>query len=234
MITTGKLIKDNLELIRKLIRESSERANRLPADVKILAATKRQSIEKLRCLLELNLNIFGENYLQEALPKKVEFEKSKVHWHFIGAVQKNKCKQLAGNFELIHGMDSLSALAELEKRGLSDSPQKFLLQVNVSGETSKSGIQEEQFAEFFDFILKCKNIQLCGFMTMPPIAEVAEASRKYFAQLKGLQLKYIPRLKGTVHHLDELSMGTSQDFEVAIQEGATIVRLGSILLGKRE
>lgn len=200
-------VRDNLERVRERIA----RAGRDPADVRICAAIKYVPADDLPVLAEAGVEVVGENRAQELLAKQAE-HRDLFEWHFIGALQSRKVKDVAPNVALIHSLASDSALSQLE----SHPAPAVLVQVNIAGEKSKAGIAP---AELGGFIARCP-VPVVGLMTMPPLAEHAEASRQYFAKLAEL---------ASEHGLEELSMGTTQDFEVAASEGATIVRLGTVL-----
>jgi hypothetical protein len=200
-------IRDNLERVREQIAA----AGRDPDDVRICAAIKYVPAEELRVLAEAGIEVVGENRAQDLLAKQAD-HRDVFEWHFIGALQSRKVKDIAPNVALIHSLASESALAQLEKH----PAPAVLVQVNVAGEESKSGIAP---AELGDFIARCP-VPVAGLMTMPPLADDPEESRPYFAKLAELAAE---------HGLKELSMGTTQDFDVAAAEGATIVRLGTVL-----
>jgi PLP dependent protein len=180
-------------------------------DVEVVAATKYVEADDLPALAEGGIELVGENRAQDLLAKQ-ERHRDLFSWDFIGAIQSRKLKDISPNVRLIHSIASDSALRRLER----DPAKEVLIQVNLAGEESKEGIPEEQLG---DFIERCP-VPVTGLMTMPPFTETAEDSRRYFARLAELAGE---------HGLKRLSMGTSQDYEVAVQEGATIVRLGSVL-----
>jgi pyridoxal phosphate enzyme (YggS family) len=179
--------------------------------VRICAAIKYVPVEELPVLAEAGIEIVGENRAQELLAKQ-DAHRDLFEWHFIGALQSRKVRDVAPNVSLIHSLASESALSQLE----AHPAPAVLVQVNIAGEESKAGIPLDDLG---DFIARCP-VPVLGLMTMPPLAENPEESRPYFAQLAELAAK---------HDLEELSMGTTQDFEVAAAEGATIVRLGTVL-----
>lgn len=194
-------LKRNLELVRE----------RIGPEVEILAATKYVEAGDLPALAEAGIELVGENRVQDLLAKQADHG-ALFTWDFIGAIQSRKLKDIAPNVRLIHSIASESALRRLEQ-----SPAKeVLIQVNVAGEESKEGVEPGEIA---DYIERCP-CPVTGLMTMPPFVERPEDSRRHFARLAGLAAE---------HGLERLSMGTSQDYEVAAQEGATIVRLGSVL-----
>ena len=200
-------VRDNLARVRERIED----AGRDPGDVRICAAIKYVPADELPVLAEAGIEIVGENRAQELLAKQAG-HRDLFEWHFIGALQSRKVKDVAPNVALIHSLASESALSQLE----SHPAPAVLVQVNVAGEESKAGIAP---AELGGFIARCP-VPVVGLMTMPPLAEDPAESRPYFAKLAELAAE---------HGLDELSMGTTQDFEAAVSEGATIVRLGTVL-----
>jgi PLP dependent protein len=194
------------------VRENLERVReRIGPDVEVLAATKYVDADDLPALAEGGIGLVGENRAQDLLAKQ-ERHGDLFEWDFIGAVQSRKLKDISPNVRLIHSIASESALRRLERY----PAKEVLIEVNVAGEESKEGIPE---AELSGYIERCP-VPVTGLMTMPPFTEEPEQSRRYFARLAELAAE---------HGLKRLSMGTSQDYEVAVQEGATIVRLGSIL-----
>jgi pyridoxal phosphate enzyme (YggS family) len=200
-------IRDNLERVRERIAASG----RDPADVRICAAVKYVPVDELPVLAEAGIEIVGENRAQELLAKQADHG-DLFEWHFIGALQSRKVKDVAPHVSLIHSLSTDSALAQLENH----PAPAVLVQVNVAGEESKEGVAPDALG---DFIERCP-VPVAGLMTMPPLAENPDESRPYFAKLAELAAE---------HRLKELSMGTTQDFEVAAAEGATIVRLGTVL-----
>jgi pyridoxal phosphate enzyme (YggS family) len=193
------------------VRERIAAAGREPGDVRICAAIKYVPADELPVLAEAGIEIVGENRAQDLLAKQ-EGHRDLFEWHFIGALQSRKVKDVAPNVALIHSLASDSALSQLE----SHPAPAVLVQVNIAGEASKAGIAP---GELGGFIARCP-VPVTGLMTMPPLASDPEESRPYFAKLAELAAE---------HELTELSMGTTQDFEVAAAEGATIVRLGTVL-----
>ena len=197
------VVRSNLERIRE----------RIGPDVEILAATKYLEAADLPALAEAGVQLVGENRAQDLLAKQAEHG-DLFTWDFIGAIQSRKLRDISPNVRLVHSIASESALRRLER----DPAPEVLIQVNVAGEESKEGVAP---AELGDFIAACP-VPVTGLMTMPPPVEHPEDSRRHFARLAELAAE---------HGLERLSMGTSQDYEVAAQEGATIVRLGTVLYG---
>ena len=202
-----RTIRANLEQVRERIAA----AGRDPGEVEICAATKYVPAEELPALAEAGLTLVGENRAQD-LAQKQELHGELFDWDFIGALQSRKLKDIAPRVRLIHSIGSESALRRLERHPAS----QVLIEVNVAGEQGKAGIDP---AELFDYLERCP-VPVGGLMTMPPFVERAEDNRRWFARLAELAAE---------HGLERLSMGTSQDYEVAVEEGATIVRLGTAL-----
>ena len=197
----AETIRRNLERVRE----------RVGTEVEVLAATKYVEADDLPALAEAGIELVGENRAQDMLAKQ-ERHRDLFTWDFIGAVQSRKLKDIAPNVRLIHSIASESALRRLEQNPVNE----VLIQVNVAGEESKEGVDPSELASYIE---RCRS-PVTGLMTMPPFAEDPEDSRRHFARLAELAAE---------HGLERLSMGTSQDYEVAVQEGATIVRLGSVL-----
>ncbi|MGZ3742243.1 MAG: YggS family pyridoxal phosphate-dependent enzyme [Pseudobdellovibrionaceae bacterium] len=223
----------SLEDIREECYDLLKKLHRTRESLKIIAVSKLQPVEKIRRLHTAGHRLFAENYVQEALLKQETLKDLDIEWHFIGSLQKNKVKFVVGNFSLIHSVDSfelakmISNYAEKIK-----TSQKVLIQVNLAQEISKGGFDRETLLRQWPEIRLFPGLEITGLMTMPPLTDDPEDVRPYFRELKELQSELQKR--GTDrHHLQELSMGTSHDYLVAIEEGATIVRLGTILFGER-
>jgi PLP dependent protein len=206
-------VAENVARAREEIAAAALLSGREPDDVRLLAAVKYVPLEELGVLAEAGLTLLGENRAQD-LEAKANAHPGAFTWHFIGQLQSRKVKQILPHVELIHSVASDSALTQLERHGTPET--EVLVEVNVAGEGAKAGIAPEELGAF---IARCP-VRVTGLMTMPPFAPEPEASRPYFARLRELAQE---------HGLRELSMGTSQDFGVAVEEGATIVRLGSTL-----
>jgi len=206
-------LRENTARVREDIAAAARRAGRDPGEVELLAAVKYIALEDLDALADAGLTLLGENRAQELEAKELAHPGT-FRWHFIGQLQSRKVKQIAPLVELIHSVASDSALDQLERHGTPET--EILLEVNVAGEAGKAGIAPEELGAY----LQRAPVKVSGLMTMPPFAEDPEASRPYFAGLRGLAQE---------HGLARLSMGTSQDFAVAVEEGATIVRVGSTL-----
>jgi len=210
-------IAENLGKIRELIARSEIQSGRVPGSVSLIAVSKGVTAEKIMEAYENGQRDFGESRLQEAQPK-IETLPKDICWHFIGELQSNKVKPVANLFTVIHSLDRNSQLSPLQK---IDSPIDALIEVNIGKEQQKSGILPDALDEFIESVLKCKHVRLRGLMTIGPVHQNPESARPYFQQLKKLADRFGPEAW--------LSMGMSSDFEVAIQEGSTHVRVGSAI-----
>ena len=225
-------ITDNLAHIKERIRVAAEQAGRSAESVRLVAVSKTRPAADIIEALGAGQTIFGENYVQEFVAKSAQV-KEPLEWHFIGHLQSNKVRSIAGLVTLIHSVDRLSLAQEISRQwGKLGKSCDVLVQVNISGEASKSGTTEEGALQLVKDIASLPNLNVRGLMTMPPFFDAPEAARPYFAELKRLALRIsaegIPGVE-----MQELSMGMSGDFEVAILEGATLVRVGSAIFGER-
>jgi PLP dependent protein len=220
----------NLELIRRRIRAACDRSDREPNSVTLLAVTKTQPPEMVTAAAKLGLNFFGENKIQEA-KAKIPLCHGKLRWHFIGHLQSNKCRDAVQLFQMIQSVDSLSLAQEINKRADEAAMRMpILLEVNLAGEASKFGYKPERLLAEVKEINFLPRIEIHGLMTVPPWTPDAENSRPHFRRLRELKRECEQKLGVPLPHL---SMGMSGDFEVAIEEGATIVRIGTALFGPR-
>jgi PLP dependent protein len=207
-------VRENAARIRQEIDGAARRAGRDPAEVELLAAVKYVALEDVGALLEAGVTLLGENRAQELEAKAAAWPGAR--WHFIGQLQSRKVKQILPLVELIHSVASDSALRQLERHGTPTT--EILVEVNVADEPGKAGILPEELPDF----LERAPVRVVGLMGMPPFTEDPERSRPQFSALREL---------AQTHGLRHLSMGTSQDYAVAVEEGATIVRVGSVLFG---
>lgn len=223
-------VADGLEKVRAHIREIAERAGRKPEDIRLLAASKTNPAERLREAFTAGQTIFGENYLQEALVKMAELTDLPIEWHFIGPIQSNKTRRIAENFAWVHSVDRKKIADRLSKdRPESLPPLQICLQVNVSGEDSKSGVAPEEVADLAAHVVELPQLKLRGVMAIPELTKATALQRSQFQMLK----EAYDRLKQSGHDLDTISMGMSEDLEIAIQEGTTMVRIGTAIFGPR-
>jgi pyridoxal phosphate enzyme (YggS family) len=221
---------DDLKKIQQGIRAACDRCDREPNSVTLLAVTKGQPPEMVRAAADLGLVWFGENKVQEA-KAKIPLCPGRLRWHFIGHLQSNKCRDAVELFEMIQSVDSLSLAQEISKRaGQAARTLPLLLEVNIAGEASKFGYPPERLLDELKEIGALPRIEIHGLMAVPPWSAEPEKSRSHFRRLRELKLE-CERILGIP--LPHLSMGMSGDFEVAIEEGATMVRIGTALFGPR-
>ncbi len=226
-------MKERLEGVLGRIRQAALACGRDPRSVRLVAVSKTVSAERVRQAVAAGVDTLGENYIQEARGKIDALAALPVAWHFIGHLQTNKAKYAVRLFELIHTVDSLKLAAELDRQAAkAGKNQRVLVQVNVSGEASKSGASEAEAGRLVAEIAKLPHLSLEGLMTMPPFFDQPERARPYFRGLRRLRDEIQQRKLPGVD-LRELSMGMTGDFEVAIAEGATLVRIGTAIFGER-
>lgn len=219
-------LKERYQLVQEEIAAAATSCGRNPKEIKLVAVSKTQSIGAIQELFALGCTRFGENRVQEALPK-IEALDAQVEWHFIGTLQKNKVSKVIGNFELIHSVDSLDLAEKISDAGRKEGvTTNILLEVNVSGEASKHGFNEVELKSALDRLAQLPSVKLCGLMTMAPFSAPEGEIRACFSGLRKLKEEIAAQL-GKTHPFDQLSMGMSHDFTIAIQEGATIVRIGT-------
>lgn len=224
-------LKDRITEVKQRIEDACARSGRSPDGVQLIAVTKYVSLETTQAVLDLGIDQIGENRWQDA-KEKWEALGHRGTWHFIGHLQTNKVKDVIGRFRWLHSLDRLSLAKEIEKRAAQDGRRiSCLIQLNVSGEESKHGMEPKELSDFIEQVLQMKHLDLRGLMTMAPYSDDPEEARPIFRELRNLQEDMRKRF-GKELQLDHLSMGMSNDFEVAIEEGATMVRLGSVLVGK--
>jgi len=224
------IIEKNLESILTRIRSAAERAGRDPAGVRLVAVSKTHPAEAVRHVLDTGQRVFGESKVQEAAGK-IPLLPRDLEWHFIGHLQTNKIRKALPLFRLFHGVDNSGLAVQMDRiAGECGCSPKILLEVNVSGEGTKFGFRPEALKEELPGLLTLPRIQVAGLMTMAPYAADPEASRPHFATLRRLRDE-LEQHAGTP--LPELSMGMSGDFEQAVAEGSTLVRIGTAIFGDR-
>jgi PLP dependent protein len=221
---------DKLNIIKSNIVNSCKKSNRDPEDIKIVAVTKYVSVERTLEAVEAGILHLGENR-EEGLSEKWEVLQDKPVWHFIGSLQTRKVRNIIDKVDYIHSLDRLSLAKEIDKRATKRI--KCFVQVNVSGEESKHGITPEELLSFIDDLKEYKNIEISGLMTMAPFTDDELLLRNCFRTLKSLQDK-IKQMKLPYAPCQELSMGMSNDYKIAVEEGATIVRIGTALVGEEK
>ncbi|WPP42846.1 YggS family pyridoxal phosphate-dependent enzyme [Paenibacillus hunanensis] len=226
-------LQERIAQVEQRIQAACERSGRQVSDVQMVAVTKYVSTEKTGQVLDAGLIHLGENRWQNAKDKWEALHERGV-WHFIGHLQTNKVKDVIGKFEYIHSLDRLSLAKELEKKAAElELIVKVFVQINVSGEESKYGLAPEAVEDFFQALQQMPHLKVVGLMTMAPEVDEPEQTRPVFRELRELRDR-LNTFGLTVEPIKHLSMGMSGDFEIAVEEGATFVRLGSILVGKEE
>jgi pyridoxal phosphate enzyme (YggS family) len=226
------MLTEKLEQVRARIIRACEQANRNPQDITLLAVSKFHSATDIRELAKAGQLDFGENYIQELLLKQKELAELGLRWHFIGPLQSNKCKEVACYADTLHSLDRVKLIEPLARyRPAHLPPLKICLQMNIDDEESKSGIKDwSELVSIAESVLDHKQLLLCGLMTIPKATLTQEAQRKPFAQLRSWRDQLEAQLNIS---LPVLSMGMSADLEAAIQEGATVVRVGTDIFGTR-
>jgi pyridoxal phosphate enzyme (YggS family) len=223
-------IRDNLLKVRERIERAAQKAGRDPKEIRLVAVSKTVEVARIKEAIEAGVSILGENYVQEA-QKKIEAIGGPVSWHFIGHLQSNKAKYAVRLFDVIHSIDSVPLAEELNRRAeQEDRLIKMMIEVNLSKEATKFGTDEERVLNLAKRIQNLKHLSLEGLMTMPPYFDSPEMSRPYYVALRKLK----ERLTKEGIPMQELSMGMSHDFEIAIEEGATYVRVGTAIFGPRQ
>jgi len=222
-------IRDRLFHVQERIRAAATRAGREPSSVTLVAVSKTMPVEVIRQALEAGVSILGENRVQEAADKIAELPGRAV-WHLVGHLQTNKAKQAVQLFELIHSVDSIKLAQTLDRHGREARKRvRCLVEVNLGGEESKSGTKEADTQALLAAARDLPNLQVEGLMAIPPFLPNPEGVRPYFRRLRALR----DHLQDAGFRLPELSMGMTHDFEVAIEEGATLVRIGTAIFGPR-
>lgn len=226
------MLEDNFREVKQRIEEACRRSGRDPKEVTLIAVSKTKPVEMLQEAYDFGTRIFGENKVQELTDKYEQMPKD-IHWHLIGHLQRNKVKYIIDKVDLIHSVDSLRLAEtidkEAQKHGLIAN---ILIEVNVAGEESKFGLAPEEVGEFVDQLARFSHIKVCGLMTIAPFVENPEENRPYFQRLRKLSVDIAAKKVNNVT-MSILSMGMTNDFEVAVEEGATMVRVGTGLFGVR-
>lgn len=234
-----EIIKRNFEIVEEKIFRALDKCGRKRTDLKLIVVSKGQAIEKMMAAYKYGARFFGENYPEETVKKIAELSDwADIEWHMIGHLQSRKAKIVTDSFSMLHSLDSLHTAEKLE-RLLTENGRVLpvLIELNISGETSKNGILYSENGEptalydFIEKIMEYKHLRIDGLMTMPPLLEEPNEIRPYFCRLKIILESLKKRFPS--NQWNDLSMGTSLDFEVAIEEGSTMIRVGSALLGER-
>ena len=229
----GTDVAANIDKIRQRIAAAAARCNRAPDSVKLLAVTKTLAPAVIEQAIKAGLTAFGENYVQEAR-EKIPVIGQRIQWHMIGHLQTNKAKYVVNLFDYIHSVDRLELAEEINKRArMIGRKINILIEINVSGEETKSGIPAVKSIDLIKEVSGLENVSVKGLMTMAPYSDNPENSRPYFAELRNLRNNIINEGIAGIQ-MEELSMGMTDDFEIAIEEGATIVRIGRAIFGNRK
>lgn len=221
------LLQQILISIRERIAAAAGRAKRDPSEVKLVAVSKTHPVPVLREAIDLGVTVFGENKVQEAESKIVDIGRPGIEWHLIGHLQSNKSRKAVQLFDVIQSLDSIELAKRLERICIDEGRDELpvLVQVDLAGEETKSGISESELSELAGYLKTCGRLKFKGLMVLPPYFDDPESARPFFKRLRKLRDETIPG--------GQLSMGMSNDFEVAIEEGATIVRVGTAIFGER-
>lgn len=224
----------NLPWVHQRIAQACSAAGRDPSEVTLVCVSKTVSEAAIRAAHQAGARVFGENYGQDLRDKARQLQELEgIAWHFIGPLQRNKVRYVVGTASLIHSVHSIDLLAAIEERAARQGlTQELLVQLNLSQETSKSGIQEQELERVLDAVADCTHCRCTGLMTMPPFFDDPRRARPYFERLAALRRRCSTEKRSQVD-LRHLSMGMTGDFEVAIEEGATLVRIGTAIFGSR-
>ena len=223
-------VPENLERVCEQIMQAATKAGRSKDEIELVAITKTHPAENVQEAVEAGHSLFGESRVQEARAKIPQLP-SNLRWHFVGHLQKNKIRHALPLFELFHGVDSLALAKEMDRIATEEGGHpRVLLQVNVAGEGSKFGFKAETLRAEMESLLELPRLSIEGLMCIPPLADEAEASRKFFVQLREFRDSIEKEFDIKLRHL---SMGMTQDFWVAVEEGATLVRVGTAIFGQR-
>jgi pyridoxal phosphate enzyme (YggS family) len=226
-------VAQNVAQVQERIRQAARRAGRDPAAVRLVAAAKTVDTARLRAAIAAGVTIVGENYLQEARRKIGQIGRDAVEWHLIGTLQRNKVRYVFDLFDMLHAVDRFDLAEEIQRRGERlGRRMPVLLEVNVGGEASKSGFSPQTLRQSMEKLASYTHLQVRGLMTIPPPTATPEEARPFYQEVRALQ-EYVVRQGIAGLECAELSMGMTADFEVAIEEGATLVRVGTAIFGPR-
>ena len=237
MTSLNEIIKNNFEQVSEQVFDAAQKSGRTGAEVKLIAVSKRQPVEKIQAYIQAGGRILGENYPEEGASKRATIADPSLEWHMIGHIQSRKVQIVAENYHWVHTLDSTRVAKRLnDALPAQDIVLPVLVEINIAVEETKSGFvysnrANGEFWEGLEFIQTLSHLKLCGIMVMPPLTTQPEEARLFFRRARGILEKVnqrYPNLK-----LDQLSMGTSQDYPYAIAEGATMVRVGTAIFGSR-
>jgi pyridoxal phosphate enzyme (YggS family) len=226
-------VKDRLACVFDRIRRAIQEAGRKEGEVRLVAASKSVTVDRIKEALDAGVRIAGENRLQEALPKIEALKEERITWHFIGQLQRRKVRAVVGIFDLIHSVDSVELAAEIDRCAeAAGLRQKILIEINLGAEPGKAGFLEDRVEEAFPRLAALNHLAIEGLMVIPPLVREAEQSRPYFRRLRKLGER-LRQWGSPGVSVTEFSMGMSNDYVVAIHEGATLIRLGTAIFGGR-
>jgi pyridoxal phosphate enzyme (YggS family) len=234
MTDAAEALRARLNDVRKRVEAAALGCNRSTDEIALIAISKTHPTETLRQAIDLGVTDLGENRVQEAEAKIRELGRESARWHLVGHLQENKARRAIGLFDIIHSLDSVSLAQRLDRLCSSEGRDELpvLVQINLGGEESKTGTDPQALTQLLDVVAECQRLRLIGLMTLPPYFEKAEDGRPFFKTLRELR----DRLQQEGRFGDragELSMGMSHDFEIAIEEGATMIRVGTAIFGER-
>ena len=220
-------LSENLSEIRRKIEAAAERVGRNPAEIKLIPVSKTHPVSVLREAIKAGVTVFGENKVQEAEEKIVEIGREEIEWHLIGHLQSNKARRAVKLFDVIQTIDSVELAQRLERICSEEGRENLsvLIEVDLADEGTKNGLKEEDLPKLIEYLKTCKYLKFDGFMIVPPYFEEVERVRPFFRRLREIRDKLLPN--------GQLSMGMSHDFTVAIEEGATHIRVGTAIFGER-
>jgi pyridoxal phosphate enzyme (YggS family) len=222
------LLRENLAKVRTQIERAAQKSGRNADEVKLIAVSKTHPTAVLLEAITAGASVFGENKVQEAEGKISEIGRGKAEWHLIGNLQSNKARRAVNLFDVIHTLDSVELATRLERICFEENRESLsiLIEIDLAGEASKTGISENDLPKLVEFLQTCDRLKFDGLMVIPPFFEDTEKVRPFFRRLREIRDRILPN--------GELSMGMSHDFEIAIEEGATIVRVGTAIFGERK
>lgn len=223
-------VKENFNKIMESIERACQRVDRDPSEVKILGVAKEQPVERIKEAYKCGIKLIGENKTQEAEAHQAELESLDISWHFIGKLQKNKINRILKNFDFIESVDGVKSLEHIHKR-VSDGIEVFI-EINIGDEKNKSGFTIDGLMKALNYISQLDRVKITGLMALPPYSDDPEEIRPYFKKVRELKDE-LNEMNLSNFDIKHLSMGMSSDYEAAIEEGATIVRLGTALFGRR-
>jgi len=227
-VQTKNFLGENLVEVKRKIAQAASKVGRNSTEIKLIAVSKTHPIEILQAAINVGAIVFGENKVQEAEGKIEEIGRDAVEWHLIGHLQKNKARKAVQLFDVIHTLDSVELAERLERICQEEERENLsvLVQVDLAREATKNGVAENDLPSLIEYLQTCECLKFSGLMTIPPFFEDAEKVRPLFKRLREIRDEVLPG--------GELSMGMSHDFEIAIEEGATLVRVGTAIFGERE